>query len=228
MWLRDCGRWHPDRLPIWATLRPHEPASMRPSGADRRAGYRRLNRARDVSGGVGECPSARALQGVHEYSRRHARCSSAFLPSCLLAWLPLLARSPASPYAFAAAFRWHHGIPSGAWRQQHSTEPLTLNGAEDTAPRAEPDESRLNGGFGDIDAAQVRSSLLRLPAMGGFYRHVNRFLENAVCATRNSSATQITASAIRLAVVMCSRTRIPGFSNGRMRQWQTPGLPSVM
>ena len=133
-----------------------------------------------------------------------------------------------SPYAFAAAFRRHHGIPSGAWRQQHSTGSLTLNGAEDTAPRAEPDESRLNGGFGDIDAAQVRSSLLRLPAMGGFYRHVNRFLENAVCATRNSSATQITASAIRLAVVMCSRTRIPGFSNGRMRQWQTPGLPSVM
>jgi hypothetical protein len=85
VWLRDCGRWHPDRLPIWATLRPHEPAGMRSSGADRRAGYRRLNRARDVFGGVGECPSARALQGVHEYSRRHARCSSAFLPSCLAA-----------------------------------------------------------------------------------------------------------------------------------------------
>lgn len=45
-----------------------------------------------------------------------------------------------SPYAFAAAFRRHHGIPPGAWRQQHSTEPLTLNGAEDTAPRAEPDD----------------------------------------------------------------------------------------
>jgi AraC-like DNA-binding protein len=39
-----------------------------------------------------------------------------------------------SPYAFAAAFRRHHGIPPGAWRQQRSTEPLTLNGAEDTAP----------------------------------------------------------------------------------------------
>jgi AraC-like DNA-binding protein len=45
-----------------------------------------------------------------------------------------------SPYAFAAAFRRHHGIPPGAWRQQHSTEPLTLNGAEDTAPRADPDD----------------------------------------------------------------------------------------
>jgi AraC-like DNA-binding protein len=44
-----------------------------------------------------------------------------------------------SPYAFAAAFRRHHGIPPGAWRQQRSTEPLTLNGAEDTAARAEPD-----------------------------------------------------------------------------------------
>ena len=32
-----------------------------------------------------------------------------------------------SPYAFAAAFRRHHGTPPGAWRQQQSTEPLTLN-----------------------------------------------------------------------------------------------------
>lgn len=32
-----------------------------------------------------------------------------------------------SPYAFAAAFRRHHGIPPGAWRQQQqSTAPLTL------------------------------------------------------------------------------------------------------
>jgi AraC-like DNA-binding protein len=45
-----------------------------------------------------------------------------------------------SPYAFAAAFRRHHGIPPGAWRQQQSTEPLTLNGTEDTAARAEPDD----------------------------------------------------------------------------------------
>lgn len=34
-----------------------------------------------------------------------------------------------TPYAFAAAFRRHHGIPPGAWRQQQSTEPLTLNSA---------------------------------------------------------------------------------------------------
>jgi AraC-like DNA-binding protein len=45
-----------------------------------------------------------------------------------------------SPYAFAAAFRSHHGIPPGAWRQQQSAAPLTLNGAEDPAARAEPDE----------------------------------------------------------------------------------------
>jgi hypothetical protein len=41
----------------------------------------------------------------------------AFSPSRLLAWLSLLARSAASPYAFAAAFRRHHGIPPEAWRQ---------------------------------------------------------------------------------------------------------------
>jgi AraC-like DNA-binding protein len=32
-----------------------------------------------------------------------------------------------SPYAFAAAFRRHHGIPPGTWRQQKSTHPLVLN-----------------------------------------------------------------------------------------------------
>ena len=41
-----------------------------------------------------------------------------------------------SPYAFAAAFRRHHGIPPGAWRQQQSTAPLALNGAEDPAAPA--------------------------------------------------------------------------------------------
>jgi AraC-like DNA-binding protein len=45
-----------------------------------------------------------------------------------------------SPYAFAAAFRRHHGIPPGAWRQKQPTAPLTLNGAEDPAARAEPDD----------------------------------------------------------------------------------------
>jgi AraC-like DNA-binding protein len=45
-----------------------------------------------------------------------------------------------SPYAFAAAFRRHHAIPPGAWRQQQATAPLTLNGAEDPAARAEPDD----------------------------------------------------------------------------------------
>ena len=44
-----------------------------------------------------------------------------------------------SPYAFAAAFRRHHGDPPGAWRQQ-SPAPLTLNGAEDIAAQAEPDD----------------------------------------------------------------------------------------
>jgi AraC-like DNA-binding protein len=34
-----------------------------------------------------------------------------------------------SPYAFAAAFRRHHGIPPGAWRQQQPVEPFTPNSA---------------------------------------------------------------------------------------------------
>jgi len=42
-----------------------------------------------------------------------------------------------SPYVFAAAFRRHHGTAPGAWRQQQSTAPLALNGAEDPAAPAE-------------------------------------------------------------------------------------------
>jgi AraC-like DNA-binding protein len=45
-----------------------------------------------------------------------------------------------SPYAFAAAFRRHHGTAPGAWRQQQSTAPLTLNGAEDAAALDDRDE----------------------------------------------------------------------------------------
>jgi AraC-like DNA-binding protein len=45
-----------------------------------------------------------------------------------------------SPYAFAAAFRRHHSIAPGAWRQQQSTAPLTLNGAENPAAPDEPDD----------------------------------------------------------------------------------------
>lgn len=43
-----------------------------------------------------------------------------------------------SPYAFAAAFRRHHGIPPGAWRQQQSTEPLALNSGVDSTAQAKP------------------------------------------------------------------------------------------
>jgi AraC-like DNA-binding protein len=56
-----------------------------------------------------------------------------------------------SPYAFTAAFRRHHGIAPGAWRQQQSTAPLTLNGAED--PAARTGRSRLNGGPSDVRPA---------------------------------------------------------------------------
>jgi AraC-like DNA-binding protein len=37
-----------------------------------------------------------------------------------------------SPYAFAAAFRRHHGIPPGAWRQQQPTKPLVLSSFGDS------------------------------------------------------------------------------------------------
>jgi hypothetical protein len=155
--------------------------------------------------------------------RLHAVCvrSRQGQPSCLAAAagafsglalrLPPAPRNPARSMAATAL----NGASHAQRRRRHGATSRT-------------GRSRLNGGFSDVDAAQVRSSLLRLPAMGRLPRACHRFLENAVCATRNSSAAQITASAIRLAVVMCSGTRIPGLSNGRMRQWHTPGLPSVI
>src|SRR6202035_323967 len=37
----------------------------------------------------------------------------------------------ASPYAFAAAFRRHHGVPPGQWRQREMTSPFAEQAAED-------------------------------------------------------------------------------------------------
>jgi AraC-like DNA-binding protein len=37
----------------------------------------------------------------------------------------------ASPYAFAAAFRRHHGVPPGKWRQQQTTSPQAAQAAAD-------------------------------------------------------------------------------------------------
>jgi hypothetical protein len=155
---------------------------------------------------------------------------AAFLPSCLLAFLPGCRRWRVLRPRLTPSRR----LPSAPRNPARSMAATALNGASHAQRRrrhgatSRTGRSRLNGGFSDVDAAQLRSSLLRLPAMGRLPRACHRFLENAVCATRNSSAAQITASAIRLAVVMCSGTRIPGFSNGRMRQWQNPGLPSVI
>jgi len=45
-----------------------------------------------------------------------------------------------SPYAFATAFRRHHGVPPGAWRKQQSLRLLTLNGVGDSQEWATPDD----------------------------------------------------------------------------------------
>jgi hypothetical protein len=41
----------------------------------------------------------------------------------------------ASPYAFAAAFRRHHGIPPGQWRQKRNEKPRCRPGAPEPDPR---------------------------------------------------------------------------------------------
>jgi AraC-like DNA-binding protein len=43
-----------------------------------------------------------------------------------------------SPYAFATAFRRHHGLPPGTWRKQQPSELLTLNGVGDTSEQGAP------------------------------------------------------------------------------------------
>jgi AraC-like DNA-binding protein len=42
----------------------------------------------------------------------------------------------ASPYAFAAAFRRHHGLPPGQWRQTQTTSPQAAQAAADGTHRA--------------------------------------------------------------------------------------------
>jgi transcriptional regulator GlxA family with amidase domain len=42
----------------------------------------------------------------------------------------------ASPYAFAAAFRRHHGLPPGQWRQKKVTNPPAAEAAGDRIHRA--------------------------------------------------------------------------------------------
>jgi AraC-like DNA-binding protein len=37
----------------------------------------------------------------------------------------------ASPYAFAAAFRRHHGVPPGQWRQKQTRSPQVAQAAAD-------------------------------------------------------------------------------------------------
>ena len=43
-----------------------------------------------------------------------------------------------SPYAFATAFRRHHGMPPGVWRKQQPSELLTLNGVTDPSAQLAP------------------------------------------------------------------------------------------
>jgi hypothetical protein len=85
---------------------------------------------------------AKPVRGLKDRRSRAASLKSARNPSASGLSLANIAAMVGygSPYAFAAAFRRHHGIAPGAWRQQQSTAPLTLNGAEDPAAPAEPDD----------------------------------------------------------------------------------------
>jgi AraC-like DNA-binding protein len=84
------------------------------------SGLSRAAFARDFRDALGQAPLQYLTDWRMTLARDHLRTSELSLASIAAAV------GYSSPYAFAAAFRRHHGIPPGAWRQQHSTEPLAL------------------------------------------------------------------------------------------------------
>lgn len=97
------------------------------------SGLSRAAFARAFRDTLGQAPMQYLTDWRMTLARDHLRTSELGLASIATAI------GYSSPYAFAAAFRRHHGIPPGAWRQQQSTEPLTLNRAGDPTTQAKPE-----------------------------------------------------------------------------------------
>lgn len=90
------------------------------------SGLSRAAFARAFRATLGQAPLQYLTDWRMTLARDHLRTSGLSLASIASAV------GYSSPYAFAAAFRRHHGIPPGAWRQQQPMEPLALNGVRDS------------------------------------------------------------------------------------------------
>jgi AraC-like DNA-binding protein len=96
------------------------------------SGLSRAAFARAFRDTLGQAPMQYLTDWRMTLARDHLRTSKLGLASIATAV------GYSSPYAFAAAFRRHHGIPPGAWREQQPTAPLTLNDAGEATAQAEP------------------------------------------------------------------------------------------
>jgi AraC-like DNA-binding protein len=101
----------------------HEDASHRWTVPELAAisGLSRAAFARTFRDTLGQAPLQYLTDWRMTLARDHLRANELNLASIATAV------GYSSPYAFAAAFRRHHGTPPGAWRQQQSIEPLALN-----------------------------------------------------------------------------------------------------
>jgi AraC-like DNA-binding protein len=87
------------------------------------SGLSRAAFARVFRDTLGQAPLQYLTDWRMTLARDHLRASELNLASIAAAV------GYSSPYAFAAAFRRHHGIPPGAWRQQQPMEPFTPSSA---------------------------------------------------------------------------------------------------
>lgn len=108
--------------------RPWTVPELAAAGGMSRAAFARV--FRDT---LGQAPLQYLTDWRMTLARDHLRASELSLASIAAAV------GYSSPYAFAAAFRRHHGIPPGAWRRQQPMEPFTPSSA--SAPTAgQPDD----------------------------------------------------------------------------------------
>jgi AraC-like DNA-binding protein len=85
------------------------------------SGLSRAAFARAFRGALGQAPLQYLTDWRMTLARDHLRVGEHNLASIAAAV------GYRSPYAFAAAFRRHHGTPPGAWRQQQYIEPLAVD-----------------------------------------------------------------------------------------------------
>jgi AraC-like DNA-binding protein len=98
------------------------------------SGLSRAAFARSFRAVIGQAPLQYLTEWRMTLARDHLRAGTLSL-TCIATEVGY-----GSPYAFATAFRRHHGMPPGTWRKQQPSGPLTLNGAGEISEQSAPDD----------------------------------------------------------------------------------------